>query len=91
MIEKKILSEPTEFLLSYLTYTTAEEALTGVTHPCGPFESIIYETLPVSESNEIFSDVVTQSTNPLNWLTDDGLKYTVQPNSNEQASGAYPF
>ena len=44
MIEKKILSVSTLFYLTYIDYTTEEEQWTGVTHPCGPPEEIIYET-----------------------------------------------
>ena len=35
MINKKVLSNPTDFYLSKLTYQTEEENETGVTNPCG--------------------------------------------------------
>ena len=62
-----------------------------MTYPCGPPEEIIYETQPVTEDNEIFADVVTQSPSPTLWLTEQGLRYSVLPKLNDQANGAFYF
>ena len=83
MMEKKILSTATIFYLTYLDYTTEEESWTGVQYPCGLPEEIIYETQPVTADNEIFADVISQSVSPTLWLTNDGLKYTVEPMYND--------